>query len=90
MGIASSQYPEGLSERAIFCSRTLNLRAIQALGYDMGGHSLHAAAYLSRNLCPVHFSAQIMGNFSSLQYFDTVFWVADYTVRPSSWVLRVS
>lgn len=36
MGIASSQYPEGLPERAIFCSRTLNLRAIKALGYDMG------------------------------------------------------
>mmetsp|Transcript_7840 Transcript_7840/g.23125 ORF Transcript_7840/g.23125 Transcript_7840/m.23125 type:complete len:458 (+) Transcript_7840:208-1581(+) len=35
MGIASSQYPEGLPERAIFCSRTLNLRAIKALGYDM-------------------------------------------------------
>jgi hypothetical protein len=32
IGIASSQYPEGHPERAIFCSRTLNLRAIQAIG----------------------------------------------------------
>ncbi len=32
IGIPSSQYPEGNPERAVFCSRTLNLRAIQAIG----------------------------------------------------------
>lgn len=32
IGIPSSQYPEGHPDRAIFCSRTLNLRAIQAIG----------------------------------------------------------
>lgn len=32
IGIESSQYPNGHPERAIFCSRTLNLRAIQAIG----------------------------------------------------------
>ena len=28
----SSQYPKGEARRAIFCSRTLNLRSIQAIG----------------------------------------------------------
>lgn len=31
IGVPQS-YPEGLPHRAIFCSRTLNLRSIQAIG----------------------------------------------------------
>ena len=31
MGV-SRQYPHGLPHRAIFCNRTLNMRAIQAIG----------------------------------------------------------
>lgn len=31
MGVAR-QYPHGLPHRAIFCNRTLNMRAIQAIG----------------------------------------------------------
>lgn len=33
--IPSTTYPHGAPQRAIFCSRTLNLRSIQAIGYDM-------------------------------------------------------
>ena len=29
------QYPKGMANRAIFCSRTLNLRSIQAIGVPM-------------------------------------------------------
>ncbi|XP_024520230.1 cytosolic purine 5'-nucleotidase isoform X2 [Selaginella moellendorffii] len=30
-----AQYPHGIASRGIFCSRTLNLRSIAAIGYDM-------------------------------------------------------
>jgi hypothetical protein len=32
--VADSPYPQGQPQRAIFCSRTLNLRSIQAIGLD--------------------------------------------------------
>lgn len=41
IGIQSSPYPDGHPERAIFCSRTLNVRAIQAIGYDMDYTMVH-------------------------------------------------
>lgn len=31
MGLSPSSYPQGLAHRAIYCSRTLNLRSIQVL-----------------------------------------------------------
>lgn len=34
-------YPHGSPERAIFCSRTLNLRSIKAIGYDMDYTLIH-------------------------------------------------
>ncbi|KAK9819835.1 hypothetical protein WJX72_002959 [[Myrmecia] bisecta] len=40
MGVPQS-YPSGLPHRAIFCSRTLNLRSIQAIGYDMDYTLIH-------------------------------------------------
>lgn len=40
IGVPQS-YPEGLPHRAIFCSRTLNLRSIQAIGYDMDYTLIH-------------------------------------------------
>ena len=36
LGLQSSLYPEPRPERAVFCSRTLNLRAIATIGYDLG------------------------------------------------------
>ena len=33
--MTTQQYPEGHPERAVFCSRTLNLRAIQAIGREL-------------------------------------------------------
>lgn len=36
----SAQYPKGQQQRAIFCSRTLNLRSIQAIGNDASQVSL--------------------------------------------------
>jgi hypothetical protein len=35
LGVPLSDLPEGRPERAVFCSRTLNFRAIQAIGYDL-------------------------------------------------------
>lgn len=34
-------YPHGMPQRAVFCSRTLNLRSIQAIGYDMDYTLVH-------------------------------------------------
>jgi len=34
-------YPRGMPQRAVFCSRTLNLRSIQAIGYDMDYTLVH-------------------------------------------------
>ena len=34
-------YPQGMPQRAVFCSRTLNLRSIQAIGYDMDYTLVH-------------------------------------------------
>ncbi|EIE26811.1 HAD-superfamily hydrolase [Coccomyxa subellipsoidea C-169] len=41
MGLSPSSYPQGLAHRAIYCSRTLNLRSIQAIGYDMDYTLIH-------------------------------------------------
>lgn len=62
----SPQYPKGRANRAIFCSRTLNLRSIQAIGYDMDYTLVHydvdawegkAFKYMLQNLqsmgCPI-------------------------------------
>ena len=35
LGVAPTSYPEGAPQRGIYCSRTLNLRNLQAIGYDM-------------------------------------------------------
>ncbi|KAL3133373.1 hypothetical protein ABBQ38_007244 [Trebouxia sp. C0009 RCD-2024] len=72
----SPQYPKGLANRAIFCSRTLNLRSIQAIGYDMDYTLVHydvdawegkAFHYMLQNLqsmgCPtegLHFDATLV------------------------------
>ena len=45
LGIHSQEgnrtYPHGMPQRAVFCSRTLNLRSIQAIGYDMDYTLVH-------------------------------------------------
>ncbi|CAL8467153.1 g6689 [Coccomyxa elongata] len=41
MGLSPSSYPQGLAHRAIYCSRTLNLRSIQTIGYDMDYTLIH-------------------------------------------------
>eukprot|EP01025_Chloroclados_australasicus_P044344 TRINITY_DN4805_c0_g1_i1.p1 TRINITY_DN4805_c0_g1~~TRINITY_DN4805_c0_g1_i1.p1 ORF type:complete len:679 (+),score=92.88 TRINITY_DN4805_c0_g1_i1:39-2039(+) len=38
---ADDQYPGGLPHRAVFCSRTLNLRSIKAIGFDMDYTLIH-------------------------------------------------
>lgn len=35
LDVPSSSYPSALPQRGVYCSRTLNLRSIQAIGYDM-------------------------------------------------------
>ena len=40
-GLGTTTYPYGMPQRAIFCSRTLNLRSIQAIGYDMDYTLVH-------------------------------------------------
>lgn len=40
--VQPSSYPECLPQRGVYCSRTLNLRSIQAVGYDMVGWILAA------------------------------------------------
>lgn len=37
----SEAFPEGNPQRAIYCSRTLNLRSIKAIGYDMDYTLIH-------------------------------------------------
>ena len=44
LGVPSSDTPEDRPERAVFCSRTLNFRAIQAIGYDLDYTLVCAAA----------------------------------------------
>lgn len=72
----SPQYPKGRANRAIFCSRTLNLRSIQAIGYDMDYTLVHydvdawegkAFKYMLQNLqsmgCPIeglHFDPKLV------------------------------
>lgn len=51
-------YPAGDPERAIYCSRTLNLRSIKAIGTWVGGLTL----WLRK--CSI-FLQTLMGNFSS-------------------------
>ena len=34
-------FPHGLASRGIFCSRTLNLRSITTIGYDMDYTLIH-------------------------------------------------
>lgn len=41
LGVQPSPYPDGQPQRAIFCSRTLNLRSIQAIGFDMDYTLVH-------------------------------------------------
>ena len=41
ISLSSTTYPYGMPQRAIFCSRTLNLRSIQAIGYDMDYTLVH-------------------------------------------------
>jgi 5' nucleotidase family len=41
VGVAPSPYPKGEPQRAVYCSRTLNMRAIQAIGYDMDYTLVH-------------------------------------------------
>lgn len=41
LGISPSPYPHGQPQRAIYCSRTLNLRSIQAIGFDMDYTLVH-------------------------------------------------
>lgn len=36
-----ARYPHGIAERGIFCSRTLNLRSITTIGYDMDYTLIH-------------------------------------------------
>lgn len=36
-----ARYPHGVAERGIFCSRTLNLRSITTIGYDMDYTLIH-------------------------------------------------
>ena len=35
LGVPPTSYPSAKPQRAIFCSRTLNLRSIVAIGYDV-------------------------------------------------------
>jgi hypothetical protein len=35
------RWPAGSPERGVYCSRTLNLRAIKAIGYDMDYTLIH-------------------------------------------------
>jgi hypothetical protein len=35
LNVQRSSYPDCLPQRGVYCSRTLNLRSIQAVGYDM-------------------------------------------------------
>lgn len=37
LGVAPTSYPAAKPQRAIYCSRTLNLRSIVAIGYDVRG-----------------------------------------------------
>ena len=39
LGLQCSPPSEARPERAVFCSRTLNLRAIATIGYDLGAPS---------------------------------------------------
>jgi HAD superfamily 5'-nucleotidase-like hydrolase len=41
VGVTPSPYPNGEPQRAVYCSRTLNMRAIQAIGYDMDYTLVH-------------------------------------------------
>jgi HAD superfamily 5'-nucleotidase-like hydrolase len=41
VGVTPSPYPRGEPQRAVYCSRTLNMRAIQAIGYDMDYTLVH-------------------------------------------------
>ncbi|KAL4547860.1 hypothetical protein Ndes2526B_g07081 [Nannochloris sp. 'desiccata'] len=41
VGVAPSPYPKAEPQRAVYCSRTLNMRAIQAIGYDMDYTLVH-------------------------------------------------
>ena len=41
LGVQPSPYPRGEPQRAVYCSRTLNMRAIQAIGYDMDYTLVH-------------------------------------------------
>lgn len=43
LGVPPSTYPNSQPQRALFTNRTLNLRSIQAIGYDMGECALCAA-----------------------------------------------
>lgn len=42
LGVPPSTYPNSQPQRALFTNRTLNLRSIQAIGYDMGAQGRRA------------------------------------------------
>ena len=44
LGVPASDTPQDRPERAVFCSRTLNFRAIQAIGYDLDYTLIHYGA----------------------------------------------
>ncbi|GAB4817883.1 hypothetical protein N2152v2_004929 [Parachlorella kessleri] len=41
LSVQPSSYPDCLPQRGIYCSRTVNLRSIQAIGYDMDYTTVH-------------------------------------------------
>lgn len=43
MGV-SSKYPGGTAQRGVFCSRTLNLRSIKVIGFDLDYTCVHVSA----------------------------------------------
>ena len=49
VGVPPSPYPAGEPQRAIYCSRTLNMRAIQAIGYDLDYTLVHYSVGKFRN-----------------------------------------
>lgn len=44
LGVPPTTYPSAKPQRAIYCSRTLNLRSIVAIGYDVSGACLQGIA----------------------------------------------
>lgn len=58
------RFPHGVASRGIFCSRTLSLRSITTIGYDMDYTLIHYNVHVSDPLCED--SSFIVAGFSGI------------------------